>query len=91
MKNLKDLSTASYPESTKNVLGDMEVLCSLLMQQKMASSKDEVTTQLRVEAQLGARNYKDKASVGLEGVWRTLTVVLETGAVPNLLIESYLP
>lgn len=44
---LKYLSTACHPESTKIVQNGMEVLCSVVRQQKMASCEDEAMALLR--------------------------------------------
>lgn len=61
----------------------MEVLCSIIAQQKMNCGKKRATNSLKEEALLIARNYEVKESAGTDDVWKTLGTVLDTRASTN--------
>lgn len=66
-KNIwKKLSTASLPKSTQIMKNGMEVLCSVIIRQKVANCREDVMVRLKEEALLRAINYKVKTSVGIE-------------------------
>lgn len=87
---LKDLSTTSHPKPTETMKNNIEVLCSLMMHQKMARRKEKAMSVLKRKALLRARNYKKKVSIGNKEVPKMLTAILNTGAGPNLLKENCL-
>lgn len=66
----------------------MGVLCLLMMQQKMPSCKEDAMALLGREAPLTIWSYKIKASVGIQGVCKTLSAISDTGAGPYLLKEN---
>lgn len=69
----------------------MEVLCSVIMQKKTASCKEEAMAQLKEETILRARNFKLKGSVGIDEEWEMLSPILDTEAASNLFKENCLP
>lgn len=85
-----DSSTASQPNTTETMENDMEVLQSVVLQQKRASYEEKAMALLIEEALLRARNYRAKASVESSGARKNVSAVLDTGAGSNVLKENFL-
>lgn len=83
--------TALQQKNSENKEDDRDVLCSVILQRKMASCKEYATALLKGKALLSARNFMTEASVRIERVRKTVNEILDTGAGPNLLKEICLP
>lgn len=69
---------------------DVEVLCSVMMQQNMTTCKKEAMTLLKRKALLNTRNYTVKTSAGVRRVRKLLTAIMHTGTGPSLLKRNCL-
>lgn len=69
----------------------LEVLCSEILQHEVGNGKKETMALSKGEVLPRARNYKVKASVSIERVQTTATIVVDTRPGPNLLTKSCLP
>lgn len=69
----------------------MELMCFVMMQQKMASCKKEAMDVSKERALLRAKNYRVKAAVSIKKVCKTFKAVLDIGTYPDLLKADWRP
>lgn len=69
----------------------MKVFCSVILQKRMASCKEEAMASLKKETSSKARKSIVEASAGIEEVWIMLTAALNTRKGLELLEENCLP
>lgn len=76
-------------ESTEIKENCMKLLCSVIMQQKMARCREDGMVLVKDEAFLRARIYNTKTSVRIDGEWKMFTAVLDTETGLNLIIKLF--